>query len=125
MQDINKMRKRNQFCVKRKDIKQKNSFVTYNKVITKLDMSKSTSAHLLIELSSRQWSRLESQSMFLTEMTALSGKNKNVGYNNIQMGTNIVIRKRKGKSAGRNMQWKTPLLSNIKGGYMLIVAEKN
>ena len=87
-------------------------------------MSKSTSAHSLIELSSRQWSRLKSHSMCLTEMTAQPGKNKNVGYNNIQLGTNMVIRKRKGKSAGRNMQWKTPLLSNIKGGYMLIVAEK-
>ena len=49
----------------------------------------------------------------------------NVGYNNIHMGSNVMLRKKRGLSSGINVNWKTPQLANTKGGYMLIATNKN
>ena len=61
----------------------KNNFVTYNKVVRKLAELKSSTAHSLIELSERQWKRLESRSILLTEMVAHSTNNNKVEYKNM------------------------------------------
>ena len=99
-QDNSKLRNRNMFCNNRKDIRIKNSYVTYNKVVTKLDLPKTTSAHSLIELSTRQWSRLEGNSFLLTEINTTLGNIVKVGYHNIKIGKNIKLKKKMGKSLG-------------------------
>ena len=41
------------------------------------------------------------------------------------MGSNVMLRKKRGLSSGINVNWKTPQLANTKGGYMLIATNKN
>ena len=89
------LRNRNLNSIKRKDIQKKNRFVTYNKVIRKLDDLKSSTAHSLIELSEKQWSRFESRSIIISNMAIIPGKVKKIEYNNIQLGKDINLKLKK------------------------------
>ena len=108
----------------RVNIKSKNSLVTYNKVVTKLALSKISTAHSLIELSDRQWLRLESKSVLLTKMQTYTSDNNRVEYNQYKLGSDLCFKRMKGISSCVDMQWRSPMLANIKGNYMLIVGSK-
>ena len=99
--------------------------MTYNKVVTKLAVSKISTAHSLIELSERQWFRLESRSVLLTEMVMHDGQNDKVEYKKYKIGSDLSFKRKKGKSSCVHMQWRTPMLANINGNCMLIVGRKS
>ena len=102
----------------------KNNFVTYNKVVRKLSELKSSTAHSLIELSERQWKRLQSRSILLTEMVSQKTNNNKVEYKKYVLGSDVTLKRSFGQSSGLNMQWRTPMLTNIHGGFMLLVGSK-
>ena len=99
--------------------------MTYNKVVTKLAASNISTAHSLIELSERQWFRLESKSVLLTEMVMHVGQNNRVEYKKYKLGSDLSFKRKKGKSSCVHMQWRTPMLANINGNCMLIVGRKS
>ena len=73
--------------------------MTYNKVVTKLAASNISTAHSLIELSERQWFRLESKSVLLTEMVIHVGQNNRVEYKKYKLGSDLSFKRNKGKSS--------------------------
>ena len=80
----------------------KNTFVTYNKVVRKLTEIKPSTAHSLVELSERQWKRLESRSILLTGLVSHSTSNNKVEYNNYATGAKLSFKRSYGKSSGVN-----------------------
>ena len=98
--------------------------MTYNKVVRKVAVLKTSTAHSLIELSERQWNRLQNRSILLTEMVTHQGKNNRVEYKKYELGAELSFRRKKGKSSSVNMQWRTPMLANSNGKCMLIVGKK-
>ena len=96
----------------------KNSFVTYNKVVTKLVETKTSTAHSLIELSERQWKRLQSRSILLTDMVSHNTNNNKVEYKKYVLGSDVTLKRSFGQSSGVSMQWRTPMLDNIHGSCM-------
>ena len=67
----------------------KNNFVTYNKVVRKLAEFKSSTAHSLIELSERQWKRLQSRCLMLTKMVSHKTMNNRVEYKKYAKGSDL------------------------------------
>ena len=111
--------------IKRKHIQKKNTFVTYNKVISKIDNSKSSTAHSVIELSDKQWSRFQSRSILVGDMSSIPGKDNKIEYNNIQLGKDIILRRKKCISSGKHIQWKGTSLENASNGFMAVVGYKH
>ena len=98
--------------------------MTYNKVVRKVAVLKTSTAHSLIELSERQWNRLQNRSILLTEMVTHQGKNNRVEYKKYELGAELSFRRKKGKSSSVNMQWRTPMLANSNSNCMLIIGNK-
>ena len=82
-----------------------------------LDSIKSGTPHSLIELSFYQWKRIESKSIYVSDMMQenFKSKHKKLLYKNIEIGCEVNMRKRKGVSNGKHSQWRTPLLGNTIG----------
>ena len=77
--------------------------MTYNKVISKIDDSKSSTAHSLIELSDKQWFRFQSRSILVGDMSIIPGKDNKIEYNSIKLGKDIILRRKKCISSGKHM----------------------
>ena len=93
-------------------------------MIRKLDESPSGSPHSLIELSSKQWTHLEENSIIVSEIHECKDKNKSVGYKNVTLGSEVYLRKRRGFSNGKHLHWRSPLLANTTDGVFEIVIYK-
>ena len=98
--------------------------MTYNKVFMNLAVTNTSTVYSLIEVYQRQWKRLESISVFLTEMVTFPCKNETVEYKKFQQGADLSFKSKKVKSSGIHMRWRTPMLDNINGNCMLIVGKK-
>ena len=124
--DTQKAQSRNIDSAKRNKVKEENVQVVHNKVISELDSSIKGTPHSLIELSNKQWDRISSDSIIVQEYTKAMyySKDKNTSYGKVTYSTNIIIRRRKGGFNNKKFQWKTPLLCNIDGGFIVIVAKK-
>ena len=57
--------------------------MTFNKVISKLDEGKHTTAYSFIELSKRQWSHFQNRSILVTNTEVLYDNEKKIQYNKI------------------------------------------
>ena len=113
--------------IKRKEIKLKNSYVTHNKFVRELNSSQSGSPHNLIECSSKQWSTLENKSIHVSDMVIdnSNAKVKKLAYNNITLGSEVDLRRRKGVPNLIHSQWRSPMLGNTIDGVLAIVANKD
>ena len=94
--------------------------------MSELDTSVRGSPHSLIELSSKQWSRLKSSSIFVNDMVVNDNQNKirSVTYNDITVGNEVKLRKKRGISNGIHYQWKRPMLGNMSDSMVAIVSSK-
>ena len=120
----NILRNRDKYSKKRKDIKVKNSYVVYNKVLSKICEYKSTTSHCLLELSKKQWGRIQDRSINLSGMSVNKVDNGKVQYKNYELGKHLRFQNKKGHSSGKFLKWKSPALANINGGYIAVVGNK-
>ena len=64
-------------------------------MIRKLDESTSGSPYSLIEVSSKHWTRLEVNSIIVSEIQEYNNKNNCVGYKKLTLGSEVHLRKRR------------------------------
>ena len=96
----------------------------YNKVLSKICEYKSTTSHCLLELSQKQWRRIHDRSINLSDMSVTKVDNGKVQYKSYKLGENLRFQNKKGHSSGKFLQWKSPALANINGGYIAIIGNK-
>ena len=79
-----------------------NNEAILDNIMAQLDYAMSGAPHSLIELSNKQWTRMKSNSIIVSDMVELklSTGIKRVAYNNIVMGNKVVLRKHKSTSNG-------------------------
>ena len=95
-------------------------------MISELNSAVKGTPHSLVELSSKQWKRIKSNSIFLNDMVVNNTNNKirSVTYKDITVGNEIKLRKKSGISNGIHYQWKSPMLGNVSNSVVAIVSSK-
>ena len=122
----NKIRNRNNRSALRFKTKQSNLNHIQHKVVNQLNNAKLKSQHTLIELSVKQWMRFSKNSIYLKGMYENgTGNEKRILYREVSIGQNLKFKKRSHKSHGSVLRWKTPLLANIQGRFMVVVIDKS
>ena len=75
----------------------------------------------------KQWLHLEDNSIIVSgySKTYHSNNIKNVTYKIVTYGKHVILRNRTGISNAKRQKWKSPLLENMKGNFMVIVAKRD
>ena len=117
---------RNNRLLNRNILLKHDSDIVLATIMIELNSSMSGYPHSLLEISNKQWLRIKSYSIHVSDMVVsqLSSNIKSVTYNNIEVGDKIILRKRKGNSNESQQQWKTPLLENMVNFVLDIVTSK-
>ena len=95
-------RDRNNRLLNRNILLKHDSDIVLATIMIELNSSMSGYPHSLLEISNKQWLRIKSYSIHVSDMVVsqLSSNIKSVTYNNIEVGDKIILRKRKGTSNG-------------------------
>ena len=124
--ELRSNRDRNNRLLNRNILLKHDSDIVLATIMIELNSSMSGYPHSLLEISNKQWLRIKSYSIHVSDMVVsqLSSNIKSVTYNNIEVGDKIILRTRKGNSNGSHQQWNTPLLGNMVNSVLAIVTSK-
>ena len=129
---LKKCRNRNLNIIKRKKVTLCNKNLTHCKLLSEISNDRTKCPHTLMELSSVQFTRIKHNAicvsgLYETEKT-LDVKSC-IKYKQVTYGDALKVKKnmksRVCSSNGKTLRWNSPMLHNIKGGFLCILADKS
>ena len=96
-----------------------------NSIVSLFEMHDKKDAHCLMELSNREWERYKDSSIHVSgRVEDKSNKCIHIYYEDIIIGKNVSIMKRRSMCNGKNIWWEEVNLPVMKHGYFFITTPK-